>query len=214
MRSILLAVVLACTTLVTTVRPADACGGSYEWRPPSAFAVASAGLKNRMSFALLWERLDAERAANVTLARVENRSFDSSTTAFSRRLPEAKRVTLLGPSGTKLFEAESTVWLDLAFDHEDNAREAIVLPKGDFVIALDGHFKDATWTSLRETHGSTVTHFRAKDVSISLPHGSSSLTIGSATLEGYPLGVVTVRGTRYLAVGVGPSRTDVMLQQI
>lgn len=212
MRSILLAAALACSTLVATVRTAEACG-PYSWRP-TAFAVTTPGVKNTKSFALMWDRLDEKRAANVTLARLDTMSFDSSSTAFNRRLPDGQKLTLLGPSGTKLFDAKSTVWLDLAFDRDDHAREAVVLPKGDFRIALHGHFKDATWTSFQEMHGSTVTHFRAGDVSISLPHGSDSFVFNAMTIEGYPLGIVSVTGQRFLAVSVGPSRTDVMLEQI
>lgn len=212
MRSILLATVLAASTLVTNARTADACGGSYEWQP-TAHVVATPRVKDARSFALLWERLDAKRAKTVKLARMDTMSFDTSATASGRRLDSAQRLTLLGPSGTKLIAATDTVWVDLAFDRDD-AREAIALPKGEWVIALDGHVKDATWTSFDVMNGSTVTKLEAGDVKISISHGTHTFTAGGLTLEGSPLGLVTVRGARYLAVAVGDSRTDVALHRL
>lgn len=216
MRSILLVAVLAASTLISTVRVADACGGGYqyEWQP-TAHAIATPQVSPELgsSFALLPDRLDT-KTAKVKLARLDTGSFDSSSTAFNRVLPDARRLTLLGPSGTKLFDAQSTVWLDLAFDHE-GAREAIELPKGDFVVALVGHHKNATWTAFRMIHGSTVTSFRADNVHFTIAHGGNrSFAVNGVTMTGYPLGIVNVNGGRYVAVTVGDERTDVSLVKI
>lgn len=214
MRSILLAAVLAASTLVTSVRIADACGGSYRWEPTAhAIVTPKVSPEFESSFALLWDRLDT-KTAKVKLARLDTTSFDTSSTAFNRSLNDPRRLTLVGPSGTKLFDARSTVWLDLAFDRE-GAREAIEVPKGDFVIALDGHYKDATWTAFQVIHGSTVTSFRAGKVAFTIPHGGNrSFAVNGITLTGSPLGVVNLNGARYIAVAVGDSRTDVSLVKI
>jgi hypothetical protein len=217
MRSILLATILAASTLVTNVRTADACGGggSYEWHPTAhAIATPSGNPERGASFALMWERLDQKSGATVKLARLDTMSFDHSTSAFNRSLPDATRLTLLGPSGTKLFEASSTVWLDLAYDKE-GAREAVELPKGQFVVALAGHFKDATWTDLQVIHGSTITSFRADKLHFTIHHGGDrSFVLNGLRMKGYPLGIVTVRKARYLAVAIGDSHTDMQLVKI
>ena len=215
MRSLLLAAALATSVLVTDVPTADACGGGYFQLEPAAHAVVTPAVRSdrTTSYALLSQRLDEAAAAKVTLERLDPMSFDNASTAANRKLSTARTLTLLGPSGTKLFDARSTVWLDLAFDL-DAAREAIALPKGRFVVALEGKYKDATWTSLATIQGSTVTSFSAGDIQITLPHGSSSFEVGSARLNGYPLGIAVVSGVRYLAVAVGDHRTDVSLVRI
>lgn len=200
MRSILLAAVLATATLVTDVHTADACGGSYE-RQPIAHTIATPRVEPelRQSFVLLHGRLEAKRAATMTWTQIGRRTFDTTKTAPGRRLDAPHRLTLLGPSGTKTVEIRDTVWLDLAFDQEQ-AREAMALPKGDFVVALAGHSKDATWQSFEVIHGSTATSFRSKDLHITQPHGTTSFFVGSAFIGGHPIGVVTVKGARYVAV--------------
>jgi len=214
MRSILLAAVLAASSLVTHVQTADACGGSYEFQP-TAHLVATPAVAAELtkSFAILWDHLDAKRAKSVKLTQIDTMSFDTAKTAPGRRLSDPTRLTLLGPSGTKIVEIGSTVWVDLAFDHEE-AREAVVVPKGDFVIALDGHFKDATWESLAIINGSTMTAFSAPGVQISLGHGTQTFMLGQTAIDGYPLGIVKVKGARYLAVRSANWSNDVWLAKI
>lgn len=212
MRSILLAAVLAASILVTHVQTADACGGGYQWQP-TAHLVVTPVVKNAQSFALLSERLDATRAKGIKLARLDTSSFDTTATAFGRKLFEAQRLTLLGPAGTKLVQAKTTTWVDLAFDHEE-AREAVIVPDGEFVIALDGHFKDATWESFDVIHGDTVTSFNGTYVQALVRHGDKTFSINGTVLEGYPLGIATVNGKRYVAVRGAESRNDVWLAAI
>ncbi len=210
MRSILLAAVLAASTLVTHVQTADACGGGgYQWQP-TAHLVVRPVVKNAQSFALLTTRLDAKRAKGMKLARLDTTSFDTTATAFGRKLPDAQQLTLLGPAGTKLVQSKTTTWIDLAFDHEE-AREAVVVPDGEFVIALDGHFKDATWTSFDVIHGDTVTSFNAPYVQALVQHREKTFSINGSVLDGYPLGIVAVNGARYVAVRSAESRNDVWL---
>ena len=217
MRSILLATILSASTLVTNVRTADACGGGgygYEWQTTAHAIATPSGNQRGGSFALMWDRLDPKSGATVKLARLDTKSYDQSTSAFNRRLPDATRLTLLGPSGTKLFEASSTVWLDLAFDKE-GAREAVELPKGQFVVALAGHYKDATWTDFQVIHGSTITSFTADKLHFTIHHGGDrSFALNGSRMKGYPLGIVTVRNARYVAIAIGDSYTDVQLVKI
>ncbi len=173
MRSIVLAVALASSTLLASVRPADACGGGfYQWSPTARAIVTPEG--KRGSFALT----------------------------------ETRELTLLGPAGTEVFTARPSVALD-------GERPAVRLPKGNYVIALEGHYQDATWTPFRVTHGSTVTSFLADNVHVTTAHGGPrSFLMDGVSVSGTPLGIVTVRKKRYIAVATGDSRSDVVLRAL
>jgi hypothetical protein len=214
MRSILLAAVLAASSLVTHVQTADACGGSYEWQPVvHTVATPAVSEAKQQSFALLYDRLDAKRAKTVKLTQIDRMSFDTAKTAPGRRLDDPARLTLLGPSGTKTVEIFTTTWVDLAFDHEE-ARESVALPKGEWMIALDGIYKDARWESFNVIHGDSVTTFNGTYVQAVLNHGQTSFTINGTTLEGYPLGMVTVKNTRFVAVRSATAVNDTFLVRI
>lgn len=217
MRSILLAVALAATTLVTSVRVADACGGSYEWKPtaPAVHTVVTPAISEAkmQRFALLTDRRDAKRARMMKWTQLDRMSFDTTKTSPGRRLSDPTRLTLLGPSGTKLVSLASTVWVDRPFDHTD-AREAVALPKGDFVVALDGHFKDATWTGFDVVYGDTVTSFNAEYFQVVLQAGSRTFALNGRSIEGYPLGLVSVNNVRYLAVRSTDGNNTTWLEQI
>lgn len=216
MRSILLAAVLAASSLVTHVQTAHACGGryEYEWKPiVHAVATPAVSPEKTRSFALLYDRLDAKRAKGVTFTQIDRMSFDTAKTAPGRRMKEPAVLTLLGPSGTKTVELRTTTWLDLAFDREE-AREAVALPAGEWMIALDGTYKDAQWESFDVVHGDTVTVFNGTNVQAVLNHGSKSFTINGITLEGYPLGMVTVRNTRFVAVRSATLTNDAFLVRV
>jgi hypothetical protein len=209
MRSILLAAVLA-ASLVTHVQIADACG-AVEWEPTAhLIATPMIAPEKAVSFALLYDQLDAKRAKRLTFTRLDRMSFDSTKTAPGHRLHDAVQLTLLGPSGTKLVTIRDTTWVDLAFDHEE-AREAVQLPAGEFIIALDGHYKDAAWQSFEVIHGDTVTVFHGTNVQAIVQGGASSFTINGTSMDGYPLGIVTVNGVRYVAARSATSRNEAFL---
>jgi hypothetical protein len=218
MRSILLAAVLATATLLTSVRVADACGGYGSWQPPlppTARTIARPQIapEKEQTFAILSDRLDDKRAKKVKFTVLDRRSFDTTKTAPRGRTLEPTRLTLLGPSGTKTVEIFDTLWVELAFE-QGEPREAVSLPKGDFVIALDGHHKGASWISFDVIHGSTVTTYRADGVQIMQHHGVPGFTMNATSIDGQPLGIVKLRNARYLAVQSNAARTDTWLVQI
>ncbi|MFN0247468.1 MAG: hypothetical protein ACKV2T_11330 [Kofleriaceae bacterium] len=218
MRSILLAAVLATTTFVTSVRVADACGGGYgSWQPPlTARTIVRPAVspEKKQTFAILSDRLDAKRGKKVKFTELDRRSFDATKTAPKGRTAQPTRLTLLGPTGAKTVEIADTLWVDLAFD-QDAPREAVALPDGDFFVALDGHHADATWVSFDVIHGSTVTTHRGDGLQIMQHHGGSTFEVNQLSLEGRPVGIVKVRGLRYIAVQGNAARNrDTWLVQI
>ena len=148
MRTLLLALALAASTLVATTTTADACGGYMPDPTPAALTV---GTWKQRTYVVIAANVTAPD--QVTWRRLAPRTFDATMISDGPALDTSRTITLVGPSGTRVVSTTKTAYLRTGWNGP--VRQVLVIeglgPK-TYDVAFDGKRPDARWIGA-DDHG-------------------------------------------------------------
>ncbi len=189
MRTLL--VIPALASVLSSVRPADACGGYI--REPQLMRISSHHTEGTTrSFVLLGD-LDAATAKQAKWVRLAPSTYDYAALADATDLDAPMTFTLIGPSGTRVVSTRQRSLLSQTFvSYKPSIAMEIRAPKGRFSIAMVGNHERAAWLEPgREQRGAAADVAWVKTLGIEL--------LGSEYVY-----VSKLKGTRFETVTVLP----------
>lgn len=203
MRTLTVALALVVATLTLTTQIAAACGGSYGTRKrPTVMLISTHSQPTLRSFALM----SPIEVGDSAWERLFPHSFDPTQITSLGELDTPMTLTLVGPTRTRVVQANRRVGLANADFRMGTRMSALEIPrsrKDDFVLAVRGEAPGAQFVmpeyrmdgTVVLAEGLTAVHrMVGDDRGFELQRGSRSL----GTHVGTVFGILTVDGERYV----------------